>query len=193
MEKIGFARVYAQFENAISSPALKQVAQHWRDICESTGRLPSWPDLRPSAIKIHLPIVWCYDYDAVLDDFIGRLAGVEITGVSSKPFKGTKLSELRPDDRYPRSLPRARRVIREPALYRGHGLVYRVEGNSGFGERIVMPLAAQGSHPPGIFGATEFKSLAEWLLSSSDVKAENEHWFSLAGLAQAPDVREYSL
>jgi len=192
VEKIGFARVYAEFENAISSPALKQVARHWRDISESAGRLPSWPDLRPSAIKAHLPIVWCYDYDAALDDFVGRLAGVEITGVSSKPFKGTRLSELRPDDKYPRSLIRARRVIREPALYRGHGSVYRVGGNSGFGERIVMPLAAQGPNPPGIFGATEFKSLAEWLLSSSDIKAENEHWFSLAGLAEAPDAREYS-
>ena len=178
----GFEQVFAAFENAISSPALKQVAQHWRDIGQS-GRLPGWDDLRPSAIKTHLPIVWSYDYDAGLDDFVGRLAGVEITGVSSKPFKGTRLSELRPGDKYPRSLIRARRVLQEPALYRGHGLVYRTGGHSGFGERIVMPLSAQGNHPAGIFGATEFKSLAEWLLTSSDLKSESEHWFSLAGSA----------
>ena len=193
MSEIGFERVFADFESAIASPALRQVARHWRDVCPSPGRLPSWPDLRPSAIKAHLPIVWCYDYDAALDDFVGRLAGVEITGVSSKPFKGTRLSELRPGDRYPRWLIRACRVIREPALYRGHGLVYRTGGNSGFGERIVMPLAARGAHPAGIFGATEFKSLSEWLLSSSDIQTENEHWFSLAGLAEAPEPREYSL
>ena len=192
MEQIGFEGAYAEFENSITSPALKQVAQHWRSICRP-GRLPGWADLRPSAIKAHLPIVWSYDYDTALDDFVGRLAGIEITGVSSKPFKGTRLSELRPDDKYPRSLIRARRVLHEPALYRGHGLVYRTGGNSGFGERIVMPLAAQGPHPAAIFGATEYKSLAEWLHNSSDVKGESEHWFSLAGLVDAPEPREYSL
>ena len=191
MAQIGFEETYAEFENAIASPALKQVAQHWRAICRP-NRLPGWSDLRPSAIKAHLPIVWSYDYDAGLDDFVGRLAGVEITGVSSKPFKGTRLSELRPDDKYPRPLIRARRVVQEPALYRGLGLVYRTGGNSGFGERIVMPLAAQGSHPAGIFGATEYKSLAEWLHSSSDVKGESESWFSLAGSVEAPEPREFS-
>jgi len=184
---IGFEQVFAEFENSISSPALKQVAQHWLEIC-GPGRLPSWNDLRPSAIKAHLPIVWSYDYDVSRDDFVGRLAGVEITGVSTKPFKGTRLSELRPDDKYPRSLIRARRVLQEPALYRGQGLVYRTGGNSGFGERIVMPLVAQGTHPAGIFGATEYKSLAEWLLTSSDIKSENEYWFSLAGLAEAQEA-----
>lgn len=192
MGQIGFEAAYAEFEKTIISPALKQVAQHWHAICQP-GRLPGWTDLRPSAIKAHLPIVWSYDYDPALDDFIGRLAGVEITGVSSKPFKGTRLSELRPDDKYPRSLIRARRVLQEPALYRGHGLVYRTGGNSGFGERIVMPLAAQGSHPAGIFGATEFKSLAEWLTTASDVKCESESWFSLAGSVEASEPREYSL
>jgi hypothetical protein len=191
MVQIGFEGAYAEFENTIASPALKQVAQHWRSICRP-GQLPGWADLRPSAIKAHLPIVWSYDYDPGLDDFVGRLAGVEITGVSSKPFKGTRLSELRPDDKYPRSLIRARRVVQEPALYRGLGLVYRTGGNSGFGERIVMPLAAQGSHPAGIFGATEYKSLAEWLHSSSDVKGESESWFSLAGSVEAPEPREFS-
>src|ERR1051325_207001 len=88
---IVFERIFAEFTDTISSPALKQVAQHWREVC-SPGGLPSWNDLRPSAIKAHLPIVWCYDYDASQDDFLGRLAGVEITGVSSKPFKGTRLS-----------------------------------------------------------------------------------------------------
>jgi hypothetical protein len=192
LSEIGFERAFAEFENAITSPALKQVARHWREICPA-GRLPSWSDLRPSAIKAHLPIVWCYGYDASQDDFIGRLAGVDITGVSSKPFKGTRLSELRPDDKYPRSLIRARRVVQEPALYRGHGLVYRTGGTSGFGERIVIPLAAQGPQPPGIFGATEFKSLAEWLLTSSDIQAENEHWISLAGLVEAQEPQACGL
>jgi len=172
MDTIGFEQVYAAFENAISSIALKAVARHWRDVCRA-GHPPSWNDIRPTAIKAHLPIVWCYDYDIALDDFIGRLAGIEITEMSNKPFKGTRLSELRPTDKYPRSLIRARRVIQEPALYRGFGLVYKTQESRGFGERIVMPLIANNIHPAAIFGATEFKSVAEWA-RSLNINGEEE-------------------
>jgi hypothetical protein len=176
--------IYAAFEEAISSAALKQVARHWRELC-GAGRLPSWNDIRPAAIKAQLPIVWCYDYDPALDDFVGRLAGLEITSVSNRQFKGTRLSELRPNDKYPRSLMRAKRVLQEPALYRGQGAVYRTADSRGFGERIVMPLRRDGSYPGGIFGATHFKSVTDWLKSSSDINAEDEQWFSLAGLVRA--------
>jgi hypothetical protein len=89
--RLGLNQQYIDFENSIASSALKDVAQHWRAICIN-GRLTSWDDLRPSAIKAHLPIVWCYDYDPAADDFIGRLAGLEITALSNEPFKGTRLS-----------------------------------------------------------------------------------------------------
>ncbi|HET7086574.1 MAG TPA: PAS domain-containing protein [Rhizomicrobium sp.] len=187
MSMIEFERVFAEFENTISSAALKEVARYWRDLVR-TGRLPGWNDIRPSAIKTHLPIVWCYDYDPGLDDFVGRLAGYEITGVSNKPFKGTRLSELRPNDKYPRALIRAKRVVQEPALYRGHGIVYKTEERRGFGERIVMPLVASQSQPAGIFGATEYKSVSEWARSAPDLNAEEEKWFSLAGLVDAPQL-----
>jgi hypothetical protein len=184
---IELERLFSEFETAISSAALKEVARHWHSLVRD-GRLPSWSDIRPSAIKAHLPVVWCYDYDPGLDDFVGRLAGHEIAGVSSKSFKGTRLSELRPNDKYPRSLIRAKRVVQEPALYRGYGIVYRTAERRGFGERIVMPLAANGSQPAAIFGATEFKSISEWARSSPDPNAEDEKWFSLAGLVNAPQL-----
>ena len=110
--------------------------------------MPSWrDDIRATAIKSHLPIVWCYDYDTARDDFIGRLAGGKITRLSDKPFKGARLSEIRPNDKYPRSLIRARRVVQEPALYRGQGLVYKNAESSGLGERVVMPLRQDGNCP----------------------------------------------
>jgi hypothetical protein len=179
---IEFEKIYAAFENAIASASLKEVARYWREICDGK-HLPSWSDIHPSAIKSHLPIVWCYDYDIVDDDFIGRLAGQKITGVSNKPFKGTRLSELRPNDKYPRSLIRARRVVQEPALYRGQGLVYKTAESFGLGERVVMPLRQDGNHPAGIFGATEYRSIAEWN-SFPPNRGEDEQWFSLAGLVQ---------
>jgi hypothetical protein len=185
---VEFERTYAAFENAIASASLKEVARHWREICNGS-QLPSWNDIRPSAIKKRLPIVWCYDYDAVGDDFIGRLAGQEIASLSDKPFKGARLSEIRPNDKYPRSLIRARRVVQEPALYRGLGLVYKTSDRIGVGERIVMPLRRDGNCPAGIFGATEFKSLAEWNSSSSSPDAEDELWFSLAGLVSTTPLR----
>jgi hypothetical protein len=178
-----FEKAYSAFENEIQSEALKEVARHWRDICND-GHLPTWHDVQPSAIKPHLPIIWAYDYDPSNDDFLGRLAGQEIVGLEDKPFKATRLSELRPNDRYPRSLIRARRVIQEPALYRGHGLVYKTAKRFGVGERIVMPLRQNVNYPGGIFGATKYRNIHEW--RNSNVLTEEEQWFSLSGLAAAP-------
>jgi len=175
-----FERAFADFEAAISSPQSKAVARHWREAA-LPGKLPTWSDLRPARIKAQLPMVWCYNYDVETDDFIGRIAGNAIIGISGIQFKGSKLSQLRPVDRYPRSLDRARRVLHEPALYRGLGLVYRSSESCGFGERISMPLAGDGQSQPGIFGAPEFKSLAEWQNIGPNTEGEEESWFSLAG------------
>jgi len=169
---------YRNFESSILSPSLREVAQHWRDLC-SSGSLPGWADIRPSAIKKRLPIIWYYDYDVPSDDFVGRLAGSDITQMSNKPFKGAKLSELRPSDKYPRSLARAKRVISQPALYRGYGVVYKTDERLAVGERIVMPMAAKGTTPAGIFGATAFKSMSEWA-GTLHPEEEHEAWFSLA-------------
>ena len=185
MDTSEFERAFAQFESSIASPDLKEVAHYWREICPP-ARLPSWNDIRPAAIKAQLRIVWCYDYDAALDDFVGRLAGVAITSLSKKPFKGARLSELRPNDKYPRSMIRAKRVLQEPALYRGYGLVYKTDGIGGIGERIVMPLRAAGNLPAAIFGATAFRSVIDWAHAPSIDDKEDEQWFSLAGSVEMP-------
>ncbi len=182
MMSTAFEKTLAAFLNAISSAALKDVARHWGEACKD-GELASWKDLQPVAIKKHLPIVWSYDYDAANDDFIGRLAGAKVTALSSGPFKGVRLSEIRPSDRYPRSLLRARRVANEPALYRGHGLVYQSAESIGVGERIVMPLRRDGNYPGGIFGASEFQNSANWQNLSLNPNGEDELWFSLEGTA----------
>jgi len=173
------ARALAGFIDAIDSEALKDVARHWGDICKPDGP-PGWSDIRPAAIKLHLPIVWSYEYLPGEDDFVGRLAGYQITGLSNKPFKGTRLSELRPDDKYPRSLIRAKRALQEPALYRGQGLVYKSADSYGVGERIVMPIYGRGAQRSGVFGATQYKAITEW--AASRTEAETEDWHSLAGI-----------
>jgi hypothetical protein len=187
-----FEQAFAQFESSIVSSDLKEVARYWHAICLG-HRVPSWGDIRPTAIKTQLRIVWCYDYDAALDDFIGRLAGVAITGLMKKQFKGARLSEIRPNDKYPRSLVRAKRVLKEPALYRGYGLVYKTDDIGGIGERIVMPLRSSGTGPAGIFGATAFKSVIDWAHAPSISQTEDELWFSLAGLVEAPEAANAAL
>ncbi len=192
MDTNEFEQAFLQFENSIVSSDLKDVARYWHAICLG-NRLPSWSDIRPTAIKTQLRIVWCYDYDAALDDFIGRLAGVAITGLMKKQFKGARLSEIRPNDKYPRSLERAKRVLKEPALYRGHGLVYKTDDIGGIGERIVMPLRSAGSVPAGIFGAPAFKSVIDWAHAPSIDNKEDEQWVSLAGLVEAPETASAEL
>jgi hypothetical protein len=164
------------FEQCIESANLRLIARHWH---EARGSLlmPAWGHIRPSEIKAQLSIVWAYDYDPVTNDFIGRLAGNAITGMSNGRFKGVRLSELRPADRYPRSLARALRVIQEPALYMGKGLVYATAENFGYGERISLPLSNDATNGDGVLGATEFKNVMYW--PDIVVEAEGEHWFGL--------------
>lgn len=187
MDTNEFEQAFARFDSSIVSFDLKEVARYWHAICLG-NRLPSWSDIRPSAIKTQLRIVWCYDYDPALDDFTGRLAGVAITGLMKKQFKGARLSEIRPNDKYPRSLQRARRVLKEPALYRGQGLVYKTDDIGGIGERIVMPLRSTGNVPAGIFGATAFKSVIDWAHAPSVSDKEVETWISLAGMVETPEA-----
>jgi hypothetical protein len=42
-----------------------------------------------------------------------------------------------------------------------------------------MPLAAHEGNHAGIFGATEYRSLAEWERLKPESDAEAESWFSL--------------
>ena len=166
---------FAEFQASIVSSNLSQVALVWKKACQ--GRpMPAWSDISPAMLKPQLPIVWSYIYDADRDDFVGRLAGIAISNMSGGRFKGLWLSELRPPDMYPRSLARARRVVKEPALYRGEGLVYKTADNFGYGERIALPLSTDGHTPDGIFGATEYRNIADWDASSPAARTEIEHW-----------------
>ena len=168
---------FADFERSIVSANLKQVALVWYE-AKNNRAVPAWSDINPAKLKAQLPIIWSYVYDPVRDDFVGRLAGQSILSMSTGQFKGLWLSEIRPPDKYPRSLARARRIVQEPALYRGEGLVYKTAERFGFGERISLPLSGNGDGATGIFGATEFRSFGEWE-SNWTSEGEIENWFGL--------------
>lgn len=161
------------FEQAIASPALKYVARHWNQVRGSRA-MPSWADIQPSQIAAQLPIIWSYKYDRTTDVFTGRLAGDQIEQIFGKNFRGAPMSALYPEEDFPRLFARSKRVVCEPALYRGEGMVFKHVDHYGHGERIMMPLADDGIVGDGILGATHYKSFKG--KHAADLP-ETETWF----------------
>ncbi|MGA7673567.1 MAG: PAS domain-containing protein [Rhizomicrobium sp.] len=163
------------FEQAIVSPALKHVAEHWNH-ARGSRAMPSWADIRPSQITAELPLLWSYKYDRAADALIGRLAGDQVEKVFGKTFRGSPMSELYPEDEFPQMFARFKRVVCEPALYRTEGMVFKFVDHYGHGERIAMPLAGDGIIGDGILGATQYQSVGG---KPAVGLPETEAWFSL--------------
>ncbi|MBU6297803.1 MAG: PAS domain-containing protein [Alphaproteobacteria bacterium] len=166
---------FQAFEQAITSPALKRVAQHWNNV-RGSRLMPGWSDISPSRISGQLSIIWSYRYDRVADAFTGRLAGDQIERMFGKNIRGAPMSALYPAEEFPRLFARSKRVVCEPALYRGEGMVFKHVDHYGHGERIIMPLAEDGALGDGILGATVYQS---FMGAGPIGLPEIESWFAL--------------
>ncbi|MGH6877952.1 MAG: hypothetical protein ACREHV_11340, partial [Rhizomicrobium sp.] len=102
----------------------------------------------------YLPIVWSWKYDKDTDTFTGRLAGETIIEALGANLRGKRLQDFFAAEWYPTVSRRNRRIVTEPALVREYGQVFLHANSYGLGERIIMPLATDGIHGDGIFGAT---------------------------------------
>lgn len=138
--------------------------------------MPGWNDIRPARIAGQLPCIWAYTYDQASDTFTGRLAGDRIEAIFGKTFRQTPLLEIFPQAQYEDIFLRAKRVISEPALNRGEGLVFKQLDRYGYGERIILPLASDGIRSDGLLGCTEYHSF-DGLRDPSVAQAED--WFPL--------------
>jgi hypothetical protein len=172
------AMSFAQFDAAIASPALKRVAAHW-NAARTSRRMPAWSDIKPAAIKTQLPIVWSYKYVAGTGEFIGRLAGEQITSVLGRKFQGALLSEIfaPPDFEWVCSL--FCRVVTEPTLYLGVGRVFQHLNRLGKGSRIMLPLSGDGATADGILGATEYQFSTLEEIARDEPLREEMQWFAL--------------
>jgi hypothetical protein len=166
---------FEAFVRAIASPDLERVARHWHEV-RGARQLPGWDDIRPSRIVAQLPNIWAYRYDRAADAFIGRLAGDRIERIFEKSLRGTPMVDMYPPADYPRLFARSKRVMCEPALFRGDGLVFNHLGRFGMGERIIMPLADDSVTGDGIFGATVYIPVRD---ATVEGDRENETWFAL--------------
>ena len=169
---------FEAFELAIVSPALKTVARHWNET-RGARVLPGWSDIRPGAIAPQLSIVWSYRYERETDSFIGRLAGERIEAIFGKSMRGLPMKQAYPEDEFPELFARSKRVLQEPSLMRGHGVVFRHLHRYGTGERIIMPLGEDGVTGDGIFGATEYNVAAEATRRIHSA-GETIEWYALA-------------
>ena len=166
---------FEAFERTIRSSALKKVAAHWFE-ARGAKSMPGWGDIRPSKITAQLPIIWSYVYDADGDAFTGRIAGSKIETIFGKTLRGMPMRELYPAEHFDRLFERSKRVVCEPALYRGEGMVFRHLDHVGYGERITLPLARDGMHGDGLFGATDYQSFRT---IQTDELPETDDWFEL--------------
>ncbi len=171
--------VYSEFECAIQSPALRDVAAHWNQARQ--GRLmPSWPDIKPSRIAAHLSLVWSFRYDAARDEFNGRLVGDRIARHIGKDFRGLPLAGAYPADALPWVQKLFKRVVREPALYCHAGKLFTQMNQDGLGERILLPLSEDGVTADGVLGATLFHDASGMSLKLVAPDPAAERWFNLA-------------
>lgn len=139
--------------NALETPCLHILLQHWR-AARGDHQMPGWSDIDPAKLKSLLPFIWSWSYDHASDSFTGRLAGEEINAIFHKSLRQVPMAAFFKDWDYETIFARHKRVIDEPSIAIGKGLVFSHAGRQIFGERLILPLASDGKHADGIIGAT---------------------------------------
>jgi len=146
--------------------------------------MPSWDDLRPKAIARQLPLVWSLKYDPGTKGFTGRLAGDRIARLIGKNFRGLPLEQAQTPAAFGAMQPLLNRVVTEPAIYLGSGNIFQYENAFLAGERLLLPLATNGTDSDGLLGATEYQrdeNIATGIQPAVDVS----FWFDLDGGSKA--------
>jgi hypothetical protein len=177
MESMSRQADFDAFISCIESSALLAIAKHWHEV-RSGRRLPGWADLMPSAIGPYLTRLWSFRYDAQTGEFTGRLAGNRIMVATGHSFRGTTLKELHPPHIYEKTQAELTRVVTGPRIYRCRGPLFRAGGHTVVGERIILPLAEDGSRGDGVLGASEYP-VPPVTGIPFELISENVEWYSI--------------
>ena len=148
------------FLDTIATPELQVIGGHWQT-ARGARAMPAWSDIDPVAIGRSLRYVWSWKYDRTAETFTGRLAGEDIVRAFGKSPRGMPMAEFFSPEVYKTFYPWHRRVVLEPACMRNSGMIYNNLGRNFTGERIMLPLAEDGSHGDGILGATVYRLLPD--------------------------------
>lgn len=165
------------FDMKIESPALRAIADHWNK-ARKQRRMPSWSDLSPAVLAPHFGLIWAFRFDRNTGDFIARLAGNRIMVACGKSFRGTPLRELHPPEIFQRTHAGLMRIVSEPVCFRSSGSLFKADGITTEGERIVMPLGTDGE-ADGALGASDYNR--SFVTAARDVELiyDAVEWFSL--------------
>jgi hypothetical protein len=170
------ASPFRQFANVLSSPALQAVAQHWHQV-RGDRLMPTWTDLSSSVLSPYFQLLWGFHYDSGSGDFTGRLAGAHIREWLGANFWGARLRDIHP----PQVADDAHRfltgVVTIPAAGRCSGRLFTMGGRPITGERIALPLAADGRNGDGILGVSDYEHLP--VSGAVELIHENVEWFAL--------------
>jgi hypothetical protein len=168
---------FSLFCGRIVSPALRAIACHWQ-AAKGNKRLPSWSDLSPSAMAPHFTKIWAFKYDRATDEFYARLAGNRIMVGFGQSFRGTPLKDLHRPDIYEKCHANQKRLVTEPALYRGTGKLFKTADQIVSGERIALPLASDGHNGDETLGASEYDYKVLGLIQV-EIIHDREEWYPL--------------
>lgn len=163
---------------ALHAPALREIVAHWRDV-RGDRLMPAWNDIDPAAIARHLPIVWAWKYDRAANSFTGRLSGETINLIFGKSLRNAKMAEFFAGWNYDTIFERHRRVVCDPCIVIGRGLVFIHAGRYGTGERVILPLASNGVDGDGIIGATIYELSSEDSAPLPSEMVENVSYYPL--------------
>jgi hypothetical protein len=165
-----------EFIASTQSAALQAILRHWHD-ARGASRLPSFDQLRLSALSGPINRMWVYRYDRKTGRFTGRLAGDQVAKAFGKNFQGLPLEEAHTAEAYLWVHRVLTRTVTEPAIYRSAGTLYRQAGQSIEGERIALPLADDGLVIDGVLGVSDYRD--PQLSGPFDLITEKETWLSL--------------
>ena len=124
----------AEISGAIRSPAVRVVYDFWMGFW-TKGRLPTFDEVDPSAIKEALPYLWVIKYERATDRFAYRICGEEVNRFYRRNMSGLPVDEMA-SDLAEVFKGRSRRVVQNRQALHLVGKVYRLAGYDAFGERI---------------------------------------------------------
>jgi hypothetical protein len=165
-----------EFERVLNSPALRAVVKHW-DQARGDRIMPTWADLSSSALSPHFQLLWGFHHDPQSNEYTGLIAGGHVSEWLGANFWGARLQDIHP----PHVVEEARRffdkILTEPAAGWCSGRLFTMAGRAVTGERIALPIAADGIRAGGILGATDYEYLP--VTGPVELIHENVDWFSL--------------
>ena len=169
---------FDQLTSALTSPELRAIAQHW-DEARGDKRMPGWGDLSSAALAPHFAKLWGFKYDTEKGDFIGQLAGKQVRDWLGANFWGASLKDIHHSHgTFKDAFNFLFNTIATPSAGRCKGRLFTMGDQTILGERISLPLAADGEHADGVLGASDYE-VPQLVVGSVKLIHEQIEWYAI--------------